>query len=195
MKNRIITISREFGSGGRTVGKETAARLGIPCYDYEIIERVAKDSGFAKEYIAEQGEYALSNSWIGNALLSTYPSRGLSNQDYLWLSQRKVICELAEKSSCVIIGRCADYILKDKADLLTVFIHADIEKRKERIVKLYGESSEAPEKRLKDKDKRRGAYYRYYTDMEWGEARNYHVSLDSGVLGIEKCVDIITSLY
>lgn len=193
--NRIITISREFGSGGRTVGKETAAKLGVPCYDYELIERVARESGFAKEYVAEQGEYASHGSWIGNALLSAQYSKSMSNQDSLWLAQRKVVCELAEKGPCVIVGRCADYILRDRADLLKVFIHADIAKRAERIVKLYGESSEAPERRLKTKDKRRSAYYRYYTDMEWGDAKNYHVALDSGVLGIETCVEIISHLY
>lgn len=95
----------------------------------------------------------------------------------------------------MIVGRCADYLLKDEADCLTVFIHADMDKRAERIVKQYGERSESPEKRLKDKDKRRAAYYQFYTDTQWGIAGNYHVSLDSGVLGIEKCVDVLVGLY
>ena len=103
--------------------------------------------------------------------------------------------ELAAKESCVIVGRCADYILKDKADLLKVFIHADIEKRAKRIVEVYGESDESPEKRLLDKDKRRKAFYQFYTDLEWGNVNNYHLALDSGEIGIEKCIDIICSLY
>lgn len=194
MKNRIITISREFGSGGRTIGKEVAAKLGIPCYDHELIEKIAEKSGFVKEYIKESGEYAASGSWLGN-VLSGRDSKGQSNQDYLWNIQRNVILELAQQGPCVIVGRCADHILKDTADCLTVFIHASMEKRAERIVKVYGEREEAPEKRLKDKDKRRKVYYRFYTDSEWGVAQNYHIALDSGVLGIEKCVDIIAGLY
>lgn len=192
MKNRIITISREFGSGGRTIGKETAAKLGVPCYDQELIEKLAEESGFAPAYIQEQGEYAPYNGWL-NAL--TGRSNGLTNQDQLWVLQRKIILELAEKGPCVIVGRCADFILRGEADCLTVFIHADMEKRAERIVKVYGERPETPEKRLQDKDKRRASYYQFYTDMTWGDARHYDVALDSGRLGIDKCVSTLVSLY
>lgn len=194
MKNRVITISRQFGSGGRTIGKEVANKLGIPCYDHTLIEKISAESGFAKDYIAEQGEYTSHGNWLINAFNSRSID-GKSNQDYLWNIQRNIILELAQKESCVIVGRCADYILKDTADCLKVFIHADIDKRAERIVNLYGEGKDAPEKRLNDKDKRRKAYYHFYTDEEWGEAQNYHICLDSGVLGIEKCVDIIKDLY
>lgn len=194
MKNRIITISRQFGSGGRTIGKEVAEKLGIPCYDQELIEKAAEESGLAKEFIADQGEYTPHGSWFINAL-SPRTMDGKSTQDYLWTVQRKIILDLAKKEPCVIIGRCADYILKDDADLLKVFIHSDINARAERIVNLYGERDISPEKRLKNKDKCRKAYYQFYTDMEWGNAENYHISLDSGKLGIEKCVDIIASLY
>lgn len=194
MSNRIITISREFGSGGRTIGKEVAAQLGIPCYDHELIEKIAEKSGFAKEYVKERGEYTPSSSWLANALAGR-DFNGHSHQDDLWNAQRAVILDLAKKESCVIVGRCADHILADEADCLTVFIHASMEKRAERIVRVYGEGGEAPEKRLKDKDKRRKAYYQLYTDTEWGIAKNYHIALDSGVLGIEKCVEIIAGLY
>ena len=101
----------------------------------------------------------------------------------------------AEKESCVIVGRCADCVLQDKADCLKVFIHADMAFRAERIVKVYGEREESPEQRLRDKDKRRAAYHRFYTNMKWGYAENYHLTLDSGVLGIDRCVDIISGLY
>ena len=194
MKNRIITISREFGSGGRTVGKQVAQKLNIPCYDQELIEKIAEESGFAPAYIKEQGEYAVRAGWLSNALAGRF-SNGLTTQDQLWLLQRKVILELAEKGPCVIVGRCADYILREEADCLTAFIHADMEKRAQRIVQVYGEREESPEKRLRDKDKRRAAYYQMYTDMAWGDARHYHVTLDSGALGIEKCVSILTGLY
>lgn len=192
--NRVITISREFGSGGRTIGKLVAERLGIPCYDQELIEKIEKKSGLAKEYIAERGEYTLKGGWLANAFADR-SLNGLSVQDYLWTVQRKTILELAEDGPCVIVGRCADYILDGRADCLKVFIHAPVDARAKRIVEKYGESDAAPEKRLRDKDIRRSAYYRYYTDVEWGIAKNYDVALDSGTLGIERCVDIIASLY
>lgn len=194
MKNRIITISREFGSGGRTVGREVAAKLGIPCYDHELIDKIAEESGFAREYIAERGEYASHGSWLASAL-SDRDYYGHSNQDELWKFQRKVILDLAEKGPCVIVGRCADYILKDTQDCLSVFIHSDLEKRAQRIVEQYGERPETPQKRLKDKDKRRAAYYQFYTERKWGAVQNYDITLNSGSLGIEKCVEILASLY
>ncbi len=192
--NRVITISREFGSGGRTIGKQVAGRLGIPCYDEELITKIQEKSGLAKEFIQERGEYTLRGGWLANAFADR-SLNGLSVQDYLWTVQRKLILELAEKESCVIVGRCADFILDGKADLLKVFIHASIEKRAERIVTLYGERPESPEKRLRDKDIRRSAYYHFYTDVEWGICKNYDIALDSGVVGIDRCVDIIASLY
>ena len=195
MSNRIITISREFGSGGRTIGKEVAAKLGIHCYDSELIEKIAQESGLAKEFIAEKGEYASHGGWLANAFSYGSSYNGTSVQDYLWKIQRDIILDLAEKESCVIVGRCADYILRDHDNCLKVFIHAAADKRAERIVKIYGETTAAPEKRLQDKDKKRKAYYHFYTNMEWGEIQNYHITLDSGVLGIDKCVDIITDLY
>ena len=194
MKNRIITISREFGSGGRTIGRETAEKLGIPCYDHELFDKIAEKTGFAKGYIAEKGEYAAYGNWFANAF-SERDYMGYSNQDYLWNVQSQVIQDLAKEGPCVIVGRCADYILRDQADCLTVFVHASMEKRAERIVKQYGEKEAPPEKRLKDKDKRRAAYYQFYTDRKWGAAENYDVTLDSGRLGIEKCVKILTELY
>ena len=193
MKTRVITISREFGSGGRTVGKQTAKLLNIPCYDQEVIEKVAAESGFAKEYIKERGEYSPYGGWFAQALTGR-SAQGTSPQDELWVIQRKVILELAQKP-CVIVGRCADYILRDEADLLKAFIYADMEKRADRIVRLYGETDEAPIKRLKDKDKRRAAYYNFYTDTQWGSVHSYHISLDSGTLGIDKCAEILAGLY
>ncbi len=192
MKNRIITISREFGSGGRTIGKKVAEKLGIPCYDAELIHELSQKSGFAEEYIKEAGEYTPDNY-----LSSLFANRafGQTNEDLLWNLQCKVISELAEKGSCVIVGRCADYILKDQADCLKVFIHADMKYRAERIVKVYGEREQSPEQRLQDKDKRRAAYHRFYTNMKWGHAQNYHITLNSGELGIDKCVNIISELY
>ena len=194
MKNRIITISREFGSGGRTIGKMTAETLGIPCYDQELIEKLSEDSGFTEDYIREQDESSAHKGWFAIAF-SGRSLNGVSNQDYLWIIQRSIILELAARESCVIVGRCADYILKDAADCLKVFIHAGFDKRAQRIVSLYGETDVPTQKRLADKDKRRAAYYQFYTDTQWGLARNYHVTLDSGVLGIEQCSSLISGLY
>ena len=192
MKNRIITISREFGSGGRTIGKMVAEKLGIPCYDAEIIQKMADETGFAPDYVKEAGEYS-----PGSFLSAAFSNRmfGPTNEDILWQHQYRVITELAEKGPCVIVGRCADYILEDKADCLKVFIHADLEFRANRIVEVYGERAESPEERIKDKDKRRAAYHRFYTNMKWGYAQNYDLTLNSGVIGIDNCVDIITNLF
>lgn len=191
MKNRVITISREFGSGGRTIGKKVAEQLGIPCYDSELIQKIAEESGFDAKFVQEAGEYA------PGGFLSNLSSRifGPTNEDYLWKIQYQIISRLAGQGPCVIVGRCADYILRDKADCLRVFIHADAQFRARRIVQEYGERAESPEQRLRDKDKRRAAYHRFYTNMKWGHAQNYDLTLNSGTLGIDKCVEIIRDLY
>lgn len=192
MKNRIVTISREFGSGGRTVGKTLAERLGVPCYDRELIEKIAQESGFAESYVQKTEESAAPGFWASALSARAF---GPTNEDYLWQIQRKVILKLAEQGACIIVGRCADYILREKADCLTAFIHASPAFRAERIVKVYGEREQTPQQRIREKDKRRAAYHRFYTDMKWGYARNYQVSLDSGILGIDRCVQILQMLY
>lgn len=191
MKNRVITISREFGSGGRTIGKKVAEQLGIPCYDSELIQKIAEESGFDAKFVQEAGEYA-PGGFLSNLSSRTF---GPTNEDYLWKIQYQIISRLAGQGPCVIVGRCADYILRDKADCLRVFIHADAQFRARRIVQEYGERPESPEQRLRDKDKRRAAYHRFYTNMKWGHAQNYDLTLNSGTLGIDKCVEIIRDLY
>lgn len=192
MKNRVITISREFGSGGHTIGKKVAQELGIPCYDAQLIQKIASETGFHENYIKEAGEYS-----PGGILSNLFSNRvyGPTNEDYLWEIQYKIISELAQKESCVIVGRCADFILRNQADCLKVFVHADMDFRTKRIVEVYGERDVSPEQRLKDKDKRRDAYYRFYTNMKWGQSQNYHITLDSGKIGIDRCVEILRSLY
>lgn len=192
MKNRVITLSREFGSGGRTIGRKLAEKLGIPCYDAQLLKDIAEKSGFNENYIKDVDEYA-PGGFISNVLSNRM--FGPSNGDLLWDIQYGIITELAQKGPCVIVGRCADYILDDKADCLKVFIHADIDFRARRIVEVYGESDVSPLERLKEKDKRRAAYHLFYTDKKWGDARNYDICLNSGVLGIDNCVDIIARLY
>lgn len=198
MTKKIITISRAFGSGGRTIGKEVAQRLGIPYYDKELVDKVAEESGFHADFIEEAGEYApVTNSFLFNIAMSSNPLstvHSMSMSDQLFICQTNVIRRLADEGPCVIIGRCADYILRDREDALHVFIHADMESRAERIVRLYGETKQTPQKRLTDKDNKRRVYYRHYTNRNWGEAQNYHLSLNSGMVGVEKCVDIIVDV-
>lgn len=192
MKN-IITISREFGSGGRSIGKAVADKLGYEYFDKEIIEKIAEESGLSKDYIEKNGEHSPGKNFFSYAFVGRSRS-GMSVEDYLWNKQREVILKIAEKGKCVIVGRCADYILRDREDCLNVFIHADMKKRADRIVNLYGETDQKPEKRLKDKDRTRKLNYKYYTDHDWGVSQNYHISLDSGEIGIERCEDIIVGL-
>ena len=192
MKQGIITISREFGSGGRTIGKAVARKLGIPCYDAELITEMAKQSGFAEDYVREAGEYA-----PGGLLNSMFTSRagGPTNEDILWQIQCNMVAQLAKKGPCVIVGRCGDYILRDRQDVRKVFIHADMDFRAKRIVEVYGQREESPEQRLKEKDKRRSTYYRFYTGRKWGQLDTYDLMLNSGVLGIEKCAELICTIF
>ena len=198
MTKRIITISRAFGSGGRTIGRAVADRLGIPFYDKELVAKVAEESGFHADFIEEAGEYApVTSSFLFNIAVSPNPMAmmgTMSMADQLFVCQTNVIRRLADEGPCVIVGRCADYILREREDCLHVFIHADMEHRAERIVRLYGETKQSPEKRLTDKDNKRNVYYRHYTNRNWGEAQNYHLALNSGLIGVENCTDIIVDM-
>lgn len=198
MESKIITISREFGSGGRSIGRAVADRLGIPFYDKELVEQIALESGFAPKFIEENGEHAPGVSRLSYAFAHQgVPGvmNGLSAADFLWTIQCSVILQLAEQGPCVIVGRNADYILKDRKDCLDVFIHADMDFRADRIVRLYGESEKSPEARLAEKDKRRKVNYQHYTGRTWGHASNYDLCLDSSKLGIDNCVELILAAY
>ena len=197
MEKKIITISREFGSGGRTIGHLVAEKLGIPFYDKDLVEHIALESGFAKHYIEEHGEHAPGNSIFSYAFAhQTVPNvmHSMTTADFLWSVQCNVILQLAEKGPCVIVGRNADYILKDREDCLHAFIHADKAFRADRIVRLYGESEKSPSARLQEKDKRRRVNYHHYTGRTWGAAHNYDICLNSSTIGVENCADIIISL-
>ena len=197
MKKNIITISRQFGSGGRTVGHLVAEKLGIPFYDKELVEQIAVESGFAPKFVEEHGEHSPGRSLFSYAFAPQgVPGvmNGLSTADFLWNIQCSAILQLAEKGPCVIVGRNADYILKDREDCLHTFIHADKAFRADRIVRLYGESEKSPEARLNEKDKRRSVNYQHYTGRTWGMAQNYDLCVDSGTLGEEQCADIIVNI-
>jgi len=197
MEKKIITISREFGSGGRSIGHLVAQKLNIPFYDKELVDQISLESGFAPKFVEEHGEHAPGKSPFAYAFAPQgVPGimNGMSTADFLWHIQCGVILQLAEQGPCVIVGRNADYILKDREDALHTFIHADMAYRAERIVRLYGESEKSPEARLNEKDKRRHVNYQHYTGRVWGAAKNYDICLNSGKLGIEACVDIIVDM-
>lgn len=199
MAYRIITISREFGSGGRTIGKMVADKLNIAFYDREIVEEVAKKSGYCSDFIEEQGEYApTTSSFLFNLAFSanwTKLSNGLSPADQVYILQNNIIREAADERPCVIVGRCANFILKERDDVLNVFIYAPEEARAKRIMKKYGDNGIKPEVRVRKKDDKRKVYYKHYTGENWGEAKNYTISLDSAALGEEVCSDIIAKIY
>ena len=197
MQKKIVTISRQYGSGGRYIGKKLSEKLGIPCYDEKLIDMVAKESGFAQDFVAEKGErmtgsllFNIASSLsFANNVFST--NNGVTLQDEIYFTQNRIIKELADKGPCVIVGRCADYILRDREDCLKVFLYADEETKENRIQEIYGEAGLKLKNRVKDMDVRRGLNYKYFTGQDWGKAQNYDLALNRGSLGIEKCAQLI----
>lgn len=197
MKKKIVTISRQYGSGGRYIGENLAKAMGVPCYDEKLIDMVAKESGFAQSFVAEKGErmtgsllFNIASSLsFANNVFST--NNGVTLQDEIYFTQNRIIKELADKGPCVIVGRCADYILREREDCLNVFIFADNESKIERAEKYFNITREEAPAVLKKKVKARANHYKYYTDQEWGMASNYDLCLNSGLIGIEGCVKAI----
>ena len=190
MAKRIITISREFGSGGRFIGEEVAKKLGIAYYDKNIIGQIAEKSGLSPEYIQENAELSPKKGLFAYAF-SGRDITGKSVEDMVYEAQRNIILELAEKEPCVIIGRNADYILKDRDDVLNVFIHGDMPEKIQRITHLYNVGEQEAVKMMADTDKRRMANYNFYTEQNWGKASNYTLCLNSSEIGYDKCESII----
>ena len=190
MTKRIITISREFGSGGRFIGEEVAKKLGIAYYDKNIINEIAEKSGLSPEYIQENAELSPKKGLFAYAFAGR-DITGKSVEDMVYEAQRNVILELADKEPCVIIGRNADYILKDRDDVLNVFIHGDAPEKIQRITRLYNVEEQKAVKMMVDIDKRRMANYNFYTNQKWGKADNYTLCLNSSRLGYDRCEKII----
>lgn len=194
MANLVITIGRENGSGGRQLGSELAAVLGVKCYDSELINETAKASGFAKSFVETHEEHR-----PGSFLYSLVTGGGVVADEQpfpvqIFQAQSEVIRTIAAREPCVIVGRCADYILRDRKDCLHVFICSDMASRARRIVERYGQTPKAPEKRLAEKDQKRKVYYKNYTGRVWGQAQNYDICLNSGALGVDTCTDMIVQL-
>ena len=190
MAKRIITISREFGSGGRFIGEKVAKKLGITYYDKNIISEIAEKSGLSPEYIQESAELSPKKGLFAYAFAGR-DITGKSVEDMVYEAQRKVILELAEKESCVIIGRNADFILRDWNDVLNVFIHGDMPEKIQRIMDLHNVEEKEAVKMMADIDKRRMTNYNFYTDQKWGKASNYTLCLNSSQLGYDRCEKII----
>ena len=200
---RVITIGRQFGSGGHEVGLRLAKRLGIPFYDKELLSLTAENSRFAESYLAKMDEQKPSFLNLGSAGVisgGTSSVQGAMNQfyhlsanDQIFLETSKVMHSLAEQGPCVIVGRCADYILKD-ADPVNFFICADLKDRVARKLALdeHKEMNEqSMEKLILQTDRNRGKYYEYYTHETWGDARNYHMCINTSVVGVDGAVEII----
>lgn len=198
MSYSIVTVSRQFGSGGRSIAHGIADRLGWEYYDKEIIDDVAMETGFSKEFVASKGEEAPGRTVFSYGFETQgVPGvmNGMTTHDYLWTVQRDIIRNIADSGKkCVIVGRSADYILRERDGVLNVFISADMDFRINRVLTKYGDSEVKIEKRLADKDKKRAANHKHFTDLQWGFAPNYDLCLSSSKLGIEKCIDIICDM-
>lgn len=199
---KIITIGRELGSGGRTIGKMVANRLGVPYYDRELIDKAAENSGLTTQYI-ESSEQRITNSFLYNLAMGTSYGYGIlqnANRQTLPLSeqiyeaQREVITKFANQGRCVIVGRCADQILADREDVFRVFIYADMDKRVQRGIQEYGMAKQIARKEIEKSDKERGRHYNIFTDKTWGDRHNYDLLLNSSKLDYENCAKIICNL-
>ena len=191
-KRLIVTISREFGSGGHEIGQLAAKQLGLSLYDKQLIELTAEKGGFTPEYIREH-EQKLAHTLLFNLYEQSYASVNaqMPPLDALFLVQSKIIREIGAKESCVIIGRCADFIMKDQPGCFNIFIHANNEYRKKRIVQEYGVEAATAEKELEKTDRERANYCRHFTGKEWGKASNYNLTIDSSLFGTRKSAEMI----
>ena len=195
MTNKVITISRQFGSGGRSIGKAVAEKLGIPYYDKELVDKVAKESGFSHEFIEEIGEYAsVTSSFLFNIAVSSHPMGlvdTMSVSDKLYICQTNVIRDLASKGPCVIVGRCADHVLRNEQGLLRVFLTADHGDRIQRICRRDSVTAAEAEEKLQRMDRSRAAYYRFRCDQTWGAAANYDLCINVSRWGVDAAVETI----
>lgn len=200
-RKTVLTISRQYGSGGRVIGKQLAERLGIPFYDHELISMAAKETGYSEEAFERVDEKA-SSSLLYSLYMGSYMlgggMAGTSNEmpfnDKVFLIQSQIIRDVALRGSCVIVGRCADYVLKNRDDAVHVYIYADLAERIHRAVEVYGVDAAKAEEVVTKTDKRRSAYYTYYAGRKWGRAENYDLSLNSGKLGDEACIQILETM-
>ena len=197
MEKKIITISREFGSGGRTIGRMVAEKLGIPFYDKELLSEAAKQSGICEEIMEDHDEkptrsllFSLVTGMQQHATTGAfYMDMPLNHK--IFLAQFDAIRKLASDGSCVIVGRCADYVLREDPDTINVFVKADMPSKIARAVKYYGVEEDKAEERIRKADRQRASYYNYYATATWGDIENYDLVVDTGMLGVEGAVELI----
>ncbi|MDD3142069.1 MAG: cytidylate kinase-like family protein [Lachnospiraceae bacterium] len=197
MANNIITISREFGSGGREIGKKLAEQLGVECYDSRLIQMASEFGKVDLErisYLEEQKANPLLYT-VHNELQNEKTGYGIPANDIIFNLQSAVIKQLAKREPCIIVGRCADYVLKDFPNVYSVFVFSDMENRVKRIIERYDKFDDKNARALiKREDKKRKAYYNYYTNKQWDDKDSYDICINSGKLGIERCVKLLASL-
>lgn len=195
--NTIITIGRQFGSAGREIGEKVAAYFGIKCYDKELLTRAAKESGFCEEMIQNHDERP-TNSFLYNLVMDTY-SFGYNSSSFVdmpishkvFLAQFDTIKKIADEGACIIVGRCADYALAGRDNVVNLFIYGDEEVKIARIMEKYGLTQSKAKDMIIKKDKQRQSYYNYYSSKKWGRADSYDLCINSSVLGIEGTVKLI----
>ncbi len=198
--NTIITIGREFGSAGREIGHIVAKELGIKLYDKEMLNRAAKESGICQELFESHDEKP-TNSFLYSLVMDTY-SMGYSAGSYtdmpinhkVFLAQFDAIKKIASEGPCILVGRCADYALEDNDNVLTLFIHANLEARIRRIARIYDLTDAKAKEMIIKTDKKRSSYYNYYTNKKWGDVDSYQMALDSSLLGINGTAEAILKL-
>ncbi len=186
MKKTVITISREYGSGGRIIGKKLADALGFSFYDGELLSLVAKESGYTVEFV-RQNDQKKTHSLLYHLYMG---SQVLPASDMIFIAQSKVIKDLYSKESCVIVGRCADYVLRGKEDVINIFIHAPLESRMARVEKEYAEKADNYKSYVQKQDKSRVAYYNYFADDAWGKVQTYDLAVNSDI-GVDEAVKLI----
>ncbi len=195
--NLLITIARQYGSAGREIGRKLATDLGVKCYDKELLSVASKESGMSQELFETHDEKP-TNSFLYSLVMDTY-SLGYSTSSFVdmpinhkvFLAQFDAIKKLASQESCVMIGRCADYALEEFPNAISIYIHADLEKRIPRIMRLYDLKKEKAKEVILKTDKKRSSYYNYYSNKKWGEAKEYDLTIDSGVLGVDGTMQLI----
>ena len=196
-KNVVITIGRQFGSGGRYVGRLLAEKLGVPFYDKELLSEAAKNSGICEEILEEHDEKPTRSLLFSLVTgVQSHMSSGAFYMDMplnhkIFLAQFDAIRRIAGEGSCVIVGRCADYVLRENPDAVSIFVKGDMESKIARAVKYYGIEEDKAEERIRKADKQRASYYNYYATATWGDVDNYDLVVDTGVLGVEGAVELI----
>ncbi len=191
MKNVIITISREFGSGGHEIGERLAEKLSVPFFDRDIIDKAAEQTGLSPEFIAEH-EQRYTSSLLFNLAMGNYSRTGeLPLHDQIDIVESEIIRNFAKQGPCVIVGRCADYVLEDDFECLNVFIYNADSAKLARIMDKYGYDAKKAEKTIKETNRMRSKHYNFFTGRVWGDRKNYDLLLNSGKYGIEGCVEMI----